>query len=142
MLRKLILIVIVITFFSGCGDEFDCENLKLAVPFQVKPNFLYQDCPGQLSITMLRVENDSRCPLGVICVWEGNAEVLFLFRNGADQAEISLDTNVKKPNGISETIALGHLIQLNTLDPYPNSKSAIKQKDYRAVIVISKVIFD
>jgi len=46
----------------GCDEKFNRQDFKWGIPFVVKPGVLNQDCPGQLSITMLRVENDSRCP--------------------------------------------------------------------------------
>jgi hypothetical protein len=142
MVHRFFLFALTAAILFNCDEKFNCEDFKLGSPIVVKPNVMYQDCPGELFITMLRVENDSRCPSDVTCIWAGNADVIFLFRNGDGEEEISLNINGAKPSGEREKVVLGYLIKLNGLNPYPVSTSTIKQKDYRAEITITKAIFD
>jgi len=62
LFRNFIILGLAILLLLGCDEKFNRQDFKWGIPFVVKPGILNQDCPGQLSITMLRVENDSRCP--------------------------------------------------------------------------------
>jgi hypothetical protein len=140
MQRNFLLLVLGIIFTFGCDEKFNCEDFSLGTPFIVKTGEINQDCPGQLSITLVRVENDSRCPSNANCVWEGNAEAVFIFRNGEEEAVFTLDTNASMQGSENEKEVLGYSIKLNGLTPYPEISMQIKEKDYRADITISKMI--
>jgi hypothetical protein len=142
MLRNFLIICSCIFFFFSCDEKFNCKDFKLGSPIIVKAGILYQDCHGRLFITLLRVENDSRCPSNANCVWEGNAEVVFTFRNGSDVEEFTLDTNKSMPDRENQKLILGHLIELHSLHPYPEAAFEINHKDYIAEITITEVIFD
>ena len=62
MQRNFLILILGIFLTFSCDEKFDCEDFTLGTPFIVKTGEINQDCPGQLSITLVRVENDSRCP--------------------------------------------------------------------------------
>ena len=84
------------------------------------------------------VVNDSRCPEGVQCIWEGNAEARFKFVN-PDESQIFFNLNTNR-NFTRDTTIGGYKFTLNTIYPYPSIKSIILHKNYRAEIKIEKVI--
>ena len=83
------------------------------------------------------VLEDSRCPTGVECPWEGNAAVRF---------EVSLDNAELAPQPIVLNTALeprqtdkfGVTIRLEGLDPYPaDSEPTIDPASYVAELAVS-----
>lgn len=84
-------------------------------------------------VSFSRVENDSRCPLRVQCVWPGDAEVVIeLGPVVADAAEHRLHTNTG-----DSTVALGTMeLALIRLDPYPEVPGGIIPEDYLVTFVV------
>jgi hypothetical protein len=87
-----------------------------------------------LSITFVRVPQDSRCPMGELCIWAGNAQVeLIATLNGAPKT-LSLNT----PTGQVDGAVAPYKITLKGLLPIPSiaGPHPIPQADYRATLVI------
>ena len=88
-----------------------------------------------LEIEFVSVVEDSRCPQGVDCIWEGNAKVrLRLKRRGRPPAEIELNTNVEPRHAA----ALGYDVRLTNLSPYPKGSEAVDKKSYVAALKVHK----
>ena len=124
---------------SGCETEL---NLKSTLPlndtiemanFETKYNF-----ENNLVLRMDSVLNDSRCPLNVICVWEGNAEVRFLFTVDSIQTDFVLNTNDGN-NFNSDTIIGGYCIKLLDLSPYPEDPGEIQQVEYHSEVMVQAI---
>ncbi|HKM93694.1 MAG TPA: hypothetical protein VJY41_08595 [Prolixibacteraceae bacterium] len=92
---------------------------------------------GQSTLRFDSVLNDSRCPEGGICVWEGNAKIkLNLSIIGIGEHSIELNTN----KSISIDTTINHLnISLINLSPYPNISLTIKPKDYTVKLSITNL---
>lgn len=86
-------------------------------------------------ITLKSVQSDSRCPTDVICVWAGNAEVVFRVEAPG------IDTTVMLNTGIEPRAArvLDLRIELIALAPAPRSDAPVAAKDYRATLVARRV---
>ena len=73
---------------------------------------------------------DSRCPLSVICVWEGQAECAFqlTFQNDMVVTD-TLISRIGRPE-----LAIGHLgeykITLLDVSPYPEEPDQLEPEDY------------
>jgi hypothetical protein len=78
----------------------------------------------------LRVKNldDSRCPNGIVCVWEGNASVEFQLATKKGKYKFTLDTH-NPPNFKNDTVIEGIKYQLIDVLPYPdiNEKPSMKK---------------
>ncbi len=86
---------------------------------------------GKVVVRFASVEQDSRCPTGVNCFWQGEAVVLLeLEEEGQDPGSSSLSTLVdrgKSPN----TIRVGDVsLRLVELHPYPAAGDPIEPSDY------------
>ena len=91
---------------------------------------------GGLGIEFVSVVEDSRCPQGVDCIWEGNAKVrLRLKKAGGASAEIELNTNVEP----QRAAALGYDVRLTSLAPYPKGSEAVDKKSYVAALEVRRV---
>jgi hypothetical protein len=87
-------------------------------------------------LTFEKVNNDSRCPLNAICIWEGVAEANFTLQINETNYPFTLHT-LDKLQYQKDTVIQGYIIKLEQLNPYPETKP-IDQKDYRAQVIISK----
>ena len=104
------------TAAPGLGDEFSLRVGESAAITELG-----------LWMRFHRVVDDSRCPTGVVCVWEGDGAVLLEIAplNG-DSKESVLHTSVE-PN----SIPLGRAeLRLVKLDPYPAAPGSIDPDAY------------
>jgi hypothetical protein len=92
---------------------------------------------NHLTITIDSVLSDSRCPSDVVCIWEGNAAVRFLFANADEETKFVLNTH-GGDNFRSDTIIDEYRIQLVNLKPYPVSTKVISNDEYVAELLIKK----
>ena len=91
----------------------------------------------RLRIRFVKVENDSRCPTGVACVWAGNAAVRLWVSTGQGGNTLTLNTN-KSPSLADEAQYRGYKLKLVELSPYPRSGRKIVAGSYRATLLVSK----
>ena len=72
-----------------------------------------------VTIAFLRVEEDSRCPLNALCVWEGNGKVALTLASGYGASKsVSLNTTTEP----RRTDFAGLEIQLSALAPHPTGE--------------------
>lgn len=81
------------------------------------------------SVVLDKVE-DSRCPIGVVCVWEGDATAHLTFRaDGAPDESIALSLHAR-----STGAARGLELRLVAVDPVPREGTQIDPASYRATV--------
>jgi hypothetical protein len=87
------------------------------------------DLPEGGSVVLDKVE-DSRCPIGVVCVWEGDATAHLTFRGGgAPDESITLSLNAR-----SASAAHGLELRLVDVVPAPRAGTQIDPATYRATV--------
>jgi hypothetical protein len=93
--------------------------------------------PGtEATLTFVRVREDSRCPTGVTCIWEGDAVVELRVQPRTGQAlTVELHTN---PGPERQASAFGVTISLERLEPYPDAGNAIAPDAYRLTLAIAE----
>lgn len=80
----------------------------------------------EFSISFEGVNNDSRCPINVICVWAGNAEVVLKIRNKNFEKNFILNSYL-----FPRTIVYDQYeIELTKVLPERKSQIELKQSDY------------
>lgn len=80
-----------------------------------------------------RVAQDSRCPVGVNCVWEGDAIArIRVEASGASPAVLELHTNAEFAR---EAVFQNHRIRLVRLAPPRQAESDIPPENYVATLV-------
>lgn len=83
-----------------------------------------------------QVTEDSRCPKGVNCVWEGEAVAeLVLGKMGADTLALTYRPGREKA---SVGRASGYSFRLIEVNPYPEKGQTIEKEDYQIVLEIKK----
>jgi hypothetical protein len=83
------------------------------------------------------VLHDSRCPVGVVCVWQGNGTVVLdLSKPGLAPASVQLNTTLDP----RDTSYGQYTVMLKGLEPYPREGVTIDPASYMARILVGKAI--
>ena len=134
---KFIILVLTLSLFC-CSDNPNSDEqnyFDLGKKFSI--NFgetLYHNTVN-LSIKFDSLIGDSRCPVDVVCVWEGDAEIKLKFSANSIYNDFTLHTNKAYFN--ANTTLLDYKIELLDLLPYPNTEIQHLITQYEAEIVIS-----
>lgn len=81
---------------------------------------------GEITVGFNSVAEDSRCPTGVQCVWEGDAEVVLTLGGPAGIESVRLHTTLD-PRVVDFG---GYEVELRAVAPYPVDGEAIEPDDY------------
>jgi len=92
---------------------------------------------GKLKIKFLSVAEDSRCPKGVNCIWEGNARVVLEAGTSGGKA-VKLELNTSPREGAAGGEYGQYLIKLVDVAPYPVEGQTNKPGNYTVTLVVSK----
>src|SRR5215216_645011 len=119
-------LLIIVGFSQQSGGK---KGALLGVEFSLRVGQQAHIKSEGLKISFSSVTEDSRCPVGVDCVWAGNAAVAVkLSKAKGDSASVNLNTNLDPKERSYEQ----YVITLTKLSPYPKKDSSIKKKDYVA----------
>jgi hypothetical protein len=124
--------ILFLAFFGSCKNE----NLPDSFDFGVENEFSmfseYHAENGNLSFMISEI-SDSRCPIDVICVWAGMAEVKIEILK-PENATIKVNTLNNQVDSIA-----GYSFELRQVSPTPVSSQTIENKDYRIILIIEKL---
>jgi len=128
-MKNITLIIAVVIVLASCNKEVS-NTLKVGEITEIKLREEANNTQYGLSLRVVSID-DSRCPKGVICVWEGNASVQLHLKTKKDEYNFTLDTNRSRPNFNNEVTIEGFNYQLIDVLPYPvvdkkQSKKTIK----------------
>lgn len=88
---------------------------------------------SKIRIKFLSVDDDSRCPQGVNCIWAGSVGVsLLLAAPGAEGQRVKLNTEVE-PRSVSYK---GHNISIESVRPPRVEGQNIRPEDYRITLAV------
>lgn len=87
----------------------------------------------QVTVKLLAVVEDSRCPKDVDCIQAGNAKVRVSVRKGTDSSKI-VDLDL---NGQTSATFGNYKITFSALTPYPATAAPIKRNKYLATLTVS-----
>lgn len=89
---------------------------------------------GAVQLDFVRVANDSRCPTGTTCVWEGDAEIqVRIQRRGSVAHSVTLHSN---PRFIRTVSVDGVTVTLEQLRPHPEADRPVAADDYVATLQV------
>jgi hypothetical protein len=88
---------------------------------------------GDFTIAFDAVLDDSRCPLEVLCFWEGNAAVQLILTDGTG---VSTPVTLQTSPGPRMVEYQGVTISLENLKPYPTETSPEDPNQYRLVLQV------
>ena len=123
------------TFCGKCYcDNMDAQVLPLNENFEMKFGEVYCNSDHRLSLTFESF-HEGRCPIGVYCVWEGNARVTFSLEEKKEgNSKFILNT---VSGELTDTVIHGIRYELIGLVPYPDINFDYPQEVYTATMLIS-----
>jgi hypothetical protein len=93
----------------------------------------------RLRIRFADVMEDSRCPTQVECFWTGQARIAVSVQpHGSGSTTVEFNTNPAPGQRVKVATAGQYSIELQSLDPYPQTPDPISLEDYRATLVVRK----
>jgi hypothetical protein len=114
------------------------QVVRLGRPFKLRAGQQVTLKGERLRVKFVAVEDDSRCPANVRCVWAGNAAVrLEVSMSRRDSKSLTLNTS-RSSALVGETQYRGYKLRLVGLDPYPRSDQKIAAGDYTVTLLVSK----
>ncbi len=134
-LKKLLSILLIFQFIfllSSCITESDLNFEKsisvkkddsTTVSLNYKESIFIND---EFSISFDGVNNDSRCPIDVVCVWAGNAEVVLKIRNKNFEKNFILNSYLYPRTIVYDQ----YEIELTKVLPERKSQIELMQSDY------------
>lgn len=94
--------------------------------------------PENLAVKFLDVAEDSRCPVGVECIWQGQVKIdLEIQRQDENPDTIQLTSLAGKPE-LAEKAVADLYIRLAKVEPQPVKDSILTIFDYRITLTISR----
>ncbi len=138
MLARFHFILTLVIFTVSCEQENPCNGFELGKPVEIPAGETVKNCLEDISITMLPVQYDSRCPEGAVCIWAGYAKVDLLFSSRGKEVSVSLSTDPGLSNIPNKVSVEGYSFQLLELTPYP--KLGNDSKRYKAKLLIESVL--
>lgn len=90
-----------------------------------------------LSVKFLNVAEDSRCPVGVICVWQGQAKIELEIKQKDRQPENLTLTSLAGRDELAEKEIDGYFIRLLTVEPSRKPDQELTLPEYRITLIIT-----
>lgn len=125
------------SLFFSCDDKTDCEGFDLGKEFEIAINETLENCPKNISITLLDVQ-DSRCPAGAVCVWEGMIVLEATLRINNKDYDVELSTSERMSGSPAQLSIEGYTVKLIDAIPFPDINDSSSPENKRAILLISK----
>jgi hypothetical protein len=134
-IMKFTIISLLLLSFMWQGQTTEpMKEVSLDEEFTIKIGQQVEVKEANLKITLTSVQEDSRCPVDVDCVWAGNAKLnLEVKRSKKKFVSASLNTTLNP----REIHYKGYTIKLIRLSPERRASVPVDSNDYEATIVVS-----
>ena len=137
MMRIITVIAVVLSlvFLAGCGGQTTRVALGQEFPLAVGESAAIKG--ENLLVTFVEVVEDSRCPTGATCIWEGRAtsRVKIASSNGTQNIDL---TEPGLSAGMSQQTFGNYWINFRLL-PYPVVGKEKAVSDYRFYLSVSRL---
>ncbi len=112
-----------------CSEKpTESERVRLGEPFVLELGETTEVQGGNLLLEFQSVLTDSRCPSGVMCFWQGIAEIVIKLRSSSGKTALvtlgvlgGTTANAENPDFVD---TLGYRLSLLRLEPYPSARSS------------------
>ncbi len=128
------LALIGLLLFTACSNKSVQISAELGQSVKLALNQAVSIDREPLKIRFLEVIGDSRCPRGVICVWEGevSSSVEITYRNSPNRVTLT------QRGSSSSTTDFNEYWITCAVQPYPEAGKKIEKQDYRLLITVNK----
>jgi hypothetical protein len=129
------LVAVVVLILCGCAAKAGPKP-ALGATFILRYGERATISTERLSLTFQKVLEESRCPAGVTCIWEGNARiVLKAERPPAAASMLELNTSGRYP---AEAAYEGYTVRLRGVRPAPEHGRELDAAEYSAEIEVTR----
>ena len=134
---KLVIIALacLLLISAGCSTDKDVKA-NLGEEFSLNIGQTVRIASEDLEIEFIDVTEDSRCPKGVTCIWEGRVSCLveITYRGSLDSVVLTEPglTNFPPEQSFHEYKLVYHI------EPYPQAGAEIAEEEYQLQLKISK----
>jgi len=128
-----VVIALVLTIFAGVDTGL---RFSLGQEFSLKIGQTAFITDEELSIKFVAVTEDSRCPQGAVCVWEGRVSCLVQLAYGSTSETIVL-TQSGTTDQYSEEAYQEYTLAFR-VQPYPEVGKEIEDSEYRLYLIIER----
>jgi len=125
--------IVVLFLFATCKKDTATLNQNY-IPVN-KCRTYYND---SISICLDSVLQDSRCPVNVVCIWQGIAVARFKVNTSNTEHLITL-ANWKFQSYIKDTTVVGFKIEFINLSGQTEATKSFGYKDYVAEVKVTKI---
>jgi hypothetical protein len=127
---------IVICAIIGCAaGRASLRNVPLDTHFQLRPGEEVR-VDERIMVGFDSVAEETRCPVGVECVWEGNARTQMVYQ-APDHRGVTFFLNTSSRYNRDTTIE-GYTIRLVDLYPHRLNNHQMVRSDYTVEMIVSK----
>lgn len=110
---------------------------SLNIGFQLKHNETALIESEGLSVEFLNVAEDSRCPVGVECIWAGQAVIELEIAHDGNPIEIITLISQAGRDELALKQINGYLFRLEKVEPPRTKDVELKQSDYEITLTVS-----
>jgi len=107
---------------------------RIGVPFTLAFGDSARVDGSGLTVAFRAVQEDSRCPTGVTCVWEGNARIVLDVREGEGPSAPRVLNTTLDPRSAT---AAGYRLELVELLPWPAEGQLTPEERYEVRLRVS-----
>ena len=137
-MKKLVTLLVIsfclIASLTGCSAGV--QNYPLNQQFTLSPGQSAKVTSENVTITFDKVLNDSRCPTGANCIWEGQVQCLISIKLNAKTEQLTL-TQSGSDTAASQ-IYDNYRLEFN-VKPYPKVNNTINSSEYVLELRVSSM---
>ncbi|UCC81236.1 MAG: hypothetical protein JSW64_07740 [Candidatus Zixiibacteriota bacterium] len=148
---KLTALIMSACFIISCGyackkqsKETEIQKTTISASldssFQLMHNQTAVIEPENLSIKFVNVTEDSRCPVGVECIWAGQAKIEVEIKREDEEPEIIVLTSQAGREELAEMQVKDYFIKLLKVEPPRQKDVELKLSDYNITLIASRNI--
>jgi hypothetical protein len=126
---------ILLIAYAQPSEDNNAITAALGEPFQLRINQTTIIIPNNMSIRLLDVPEDSRCPAFVVCVWPGQVTVSLNVTESSFPEVLNLTLWLSPSNSSSANVD-SHILELLQVEPHPIRDEQILISDYRVTLKI------
>ena len=134
MTRILSALTLLLAFASCNKDEGDDFRFRLNETTAIQSGDVARLFDIDFKVELLNVE-DSRCPEGAVCVWEGEALTKFKVKTLKTDTTVVLSSH---PDRVDSALIDSYILRLESVNPYPKVDEPLDLKDYTVRSVLNK----
>ncbi|MEO6731807.1 MAG: hypothetical protein ABIN01_11380 [Ferruginibacter sp.] len=133
-MKSLLSILVVLIIISSCRKQPPALNENF---ISVNKCQSFTKEGNTITCCVDSVIQDSRCPIGAMCIWQGIAVGRFLVKSNNENHVITLATS-EFPPYTRDTIVAGYKIEFINLLPQKEISKSFNYDDYIAEVKVTK----